>query len=56
MLVKVAEEEKQTRGGILLPVNSVKKPTSGIAPCLYPSFVEVEGHRLLIHDTKSACL
>ena len=56
VLVKVAEEEKQTRGGILLPVNSVKKPTSGIAPCLYPSFVEVEGHRLLIHDIKSACL
>ncbi|KAF5832968.1 chaperonin 10 kd subunit-domain-containing protein [Dunaliella salina] len=29
VLVKVAEEEKQTRGGILLPVSAVKKPTSG---------------------------
>jgi len=30
VLVKVAEEETQTRGGILLPVNAVKKPTSGM--------------------------
>ena len=29
VLVKVAEEETKTRGGILLPVSAVKKPTSG---------------------------
>ena len=29
MLVKVAEEETKTRGGILLPSIAIKKPTSG---------------------------
>lgn len=29
MLVKVAEEEIKTKGGILLPTSAVKKPTSG---------------------------
>jgi len=29
VLVKVAEEETKTRGGILLPVSAIKKPTSG---------------------------
>uniref|UniRef100_A0A7S0RR56 20 kDa chaperonin, chloroplastic n=1 Tax=Chlamydomonas leiostraca TaxID=1034604 RepID=A0A7S0RR56_9CHLO len=29
VLVKVAEEETKTRGGILLPTSAVKKPTSG---------------------------
>ncbi|GFH19416.1 uncharacterized protein HaLaN_16361 [Haematococcus lacustris] len=29
LLVKVAEEETKTRGGILLPSSAVKKPTSG---------------------------
>lgn len=29
VLVKVAEEETKTRGGILLPTTAVKKPTSG---------------------------
>ncbi len=36
VLVKVAEEETKTRGGILLPTSAVKKPTSGAgggAPC-----------------------
>lgn len=31
VLVKVAEEETKTRGGILLPTSAVKKPTSGMA-------------------------
>jgi hypothetical protein len=29
VLVKVAEEETKTRGGILLPTSAIKKPTSG---------------------------
>jgi co-chaperonin GroES (HSP10) len=29
VLVKVAQEETKTRGGILLPVSAIKKPTSG---------------------------
>lgn len=29
VLVRVAEEETKTRGGILLPVSALKKPTSG---------------------------
>ena len=29
VLVKVAQEEVKTRGGILLPPNAIKKPTSG---------------------------
>ena len=29
MLVKVADEETKTRGGILLPSIAIKKPTSG---------------------------
>lgn len=29
MLVKVAEQEQKTKGGILLPVAAQKRPTSG---------------------------
>lgn len=29
MLVKVAQQEEKTRGGILLPVSAQKRPTSG---------------------------
>lgn len=29
LLVKVAQEEVKTRGGILLPPSAIKKPTSG---------------------------
>lgn len=31
VLVKVAEQEEKTRGGILLPVSAQKRPTSGAA-------------------------
>lgn len=33
VLVKVGAEETKTRGGILLPVSAVKKPTSGTSCC-----------------------
>lgn len=32
ILVKVAEAEKQTKGGVLLPGQAQRKPTSGVIP------------------------
>lgn len=36
VLVKVAQEEVKTRGGILLPPSAIKKPTSGGWPVAGP--------------------
>jgi chaperonin GroES len=30
VLVKIAEQEQKTRGGILLPVSAQSRPTSGV--------------------------
>ncbi|KAG1677546.1 hypothetical protein FOA52_014444 [Chlamydomonas sp. UWO 241] len=53
VLVKVADEETQTRGGILLPVTAQKKPTSGDVVALGDGRVndEVRSFQLKEGDT-----